>query len=138
MKLTSDQLEALIVQAVDGTLGDLDRRALEERLAVDAEARLMLHEHQRLSDALRAMPMLEPMPAIDFNQLSSRISAAIEREPAFVSQPVRMTSIWIRRLSIAAGVAVLAAARRSGQRSQTGRSRRRRGDDGNHRPRAEH
>ena len=113
MKLTPEQLEALIVQAVDGTLSEIERAVLDEHLASDAEARLLLAEHQQLAAALRGLPGAD-FASVDFGAMSQRISSAIDQEPAYAAAPLKLTGpsgfvVWTRRLSIAAAVALVAS-----------------------------
>jgi hypothetical protein len=113
MKQSREELEYSISQYIDGTLPLLDRNALEERLAVDAEARGILAEYQKLDNTLkRAMPRL---PAIAWDRLAGEIQQAVA---AVEDPPVRHYSIrslvtatsWTHRLAIAAllllGVAI--------------------------------
>ena len=79
--MTRDELEFQISQYLDGTLGEADRSALEGRLASDAEARALLDEYRRVDVALKAAPL----PAVDWDALSARISGAVaeqQDEPA--------------------------------------------------------
>lgn len=99
--MTRDELEFQISQYLDGTLGEAARSALEARLAVDAEARAMLDEYRRLDAALKAAPL----PAVNWDALSSQISAAVaeqQEEPA--------TTYRIGAFRTMAGVALAACA----------------------------
>jgi anti-sigma factor RsiW len=74
--MTRDELEFSISQYLDGTLGDAERDALDERLATDAEARAILGEYE----SLQRMLVAEPLPQMDWEALSNRISTAVSRE----------------------------------------------------------
>jgi negative regulator of sigma E activity len=96
-----DQLEYAISQYLDGTLNEFDRRVLEERLATDAEARLLASEYAQVDSVLKNTPVT---PEVDFDALASRISASIADEDSHVAQPIRMPGVWVRYASIAAGI----------------------------------
>ncbi len=105
MKLTGDNLEYAISQYLDGTLSDLDRRVLEDQLAADAEARLLLEEHRHLKEViLRGSEIHLP---INYDKLASHLSEQIDQEESFTTQPIRMQSAWVKRLAIAAGAALM-------------------------------
>jgi negative regulator of sigma E activity len=77
--MTRDELEFSISQYVDGTLvDDRQRSALEERLATDAEARVLYAEYQSLQGVLATS--LPAMPEVDWDQFAARVSAAVDRE----------------------------------------------------------
>lgn len=107
MRKDQDMLEYSISQYLDGTLTEPDRRALEARLASDAEARLLANEYARLNQLLKTTSLT---PSVDFESLASRISAQIEAESTPVFQPIRLFGSWARRLALAAGLAVLIGA----------------------------
>jgi anti-sigma-K factor RskA len=70
----NEELEFLISQYADGTLGEEASRALEAQLAEDAEARAVLDAHRRLTGMLRDMPL----PAgVQWDRLAARIDSAI-------------------------------------------------------------
>ena len=96
-----DQLEYAISQYLDGTLNEFDRRVLEERLATDAEARLLASEYAHVDSILKNAPVT---PEVDFDALASRISSQIAEEGSHVAQPIRMPGTWVRYASIAAGI----------------------------------
>jgi anti-sigma factor RsiW len=73
----NEELEFLISQYADGTLGEEASRALEARLAEDAEARALLAEHRRMIGVLRDMPM----PAVAWDRLAARIGSTIAAAP---------------------------------------------------------
>jgi anti-sigma factor RsiW len=102
--MINEQLEFLIAQYADGTIGELDRRIVDERLAVDAEARLMLEQYRHV-DAL--MRNSREVPDIDFAQLRTHISELIAHEAPPVAHPIRMHGTWSWRIAIAAGVALV-------------------------------
>jgi anti-sigma factor RsiW len=102
-----DSLEYALSQYLDGTLNESDRRVLEERLASDAEARLIANEYARLNQLLKTTPI---PPDVDFESLHARISEQVEAEPPPAAQPVRLGGAWSYRLAWAAGIAVLIGA----------------------------
>jgi len=102
-----EQLEFAISQYLDGTLLEFDRRVLEDRLAVDAEARLLASEHAHL-DAMLKRSRVEP--AIDFDKFAAHLSGLIEDESSYVAQPMRMPGNFLRYSSIAAAVVLFIGA----------------------------
>jgi anti-sigma factor RsiW len=86
MKQTRDQLEYAISQYLDGTLPPVESAALEERFAVDAEAREILGEYRALDATLKTSL---PMPAVAWDRLHAHLSDAVSREDA----PVRHYSL---------------------------------------------
>jgi anti-sigma factor RsiW len=99
MKLSRDELEYAISQYLDGTLPLLERAALEERLAKDAEAREILAEYRALDAAVKSAM---PLPNVAWDRLSAQICASLDG----VEAPVRHFSLgrlpWSGRLAIAA------------------------------------
>lgn len=102
--MTRDELEFSISQYVDGTLGDAERDAVDERLARDAEARELLAEYHSLQGVLAS----EPMPQMDWVALSDRISSAVSREP-LPAQSYKINQ-WFAPARIAIAASVLIAA----------------------------
>jgi negative regulator of sigma E activity len=103
--MTRDELEFAISQYLDGNLAEAQESALEARLATDAEARALLAEYRSLDRVLRAAPK----PAVDHDELASRIRGAVEREAA-PAQSYRLH--WVRTVSafaLAACVVIAAA-----------------------------
>jgi hypothetical protein len=104
MKQTRDQLEYAISQYIDGTLPPLESAALEERFAVDVEARAILEEYRALDQTLRTAL---PVPAVAWDRLATLLSDAVAREEA----PVKHYSMrTIRRAAFAALAACVAVA----------------------------
>jgi anti-sigma factor RsiW len=99
--MASEQLEFLISQYADGTLGAEERTALEGRLADEAEARRILAEDRSLTDLLRSMPL----PEVDWDRLSTSISESIDRE---LGERVARASWWMRN-RIPTGLALAAS-----------------------------
>lgn len=99
MRLSREELEYAISQYLDGTLPLLERAALEERLASDAEARDILAEYRTLDATLKSAM---PVPEVGWDELTSQIRSAL----ADVEPPVRHFSLraigWSARLAIAA------------------------------------
>lgn len=98
-----DELEFAISRYADGGLTPVERAALEERLATDAEARAMLHEHRRVSDLLR----LASPPEVDAEALRARIGAALD-----AARPPSLPMPWVawgRRLAVAAAIVLVAS-----------------------------
>lgn len=97
--MNRDELEYAISQYMDGVLGPLELRAVEERLAQDAEARAILDEYRRL-DAM--MKQSSAVPEIAWNGLANQISKVISAEPLPV-KTFRLGAVgWTGRLAIAA------------------------------------
>jgi anti-sigma-K factor RskA len=80
----NEELEFLISQYADGTLGDEAARALEAQLATDAEARAALDAHRRLIGALRELPV----PQVRWDRLAARIDSAIADAQEQADAPV--------------------------------------------------
>lgn len=104
--MTND-LEFSISRYLDGDLAADERAALESRLAADAEARALFEQHRKIDAALRAMPL----PAVQWEALAERISAAVDRadEPVQSYRIGAATAGWLAAaasLLLAAGVAV--------------------------------
>ena len=96
MKQTRDQLEYAISQYIDGTLPPVESAALEERFAVDAEARAILAEYRALDETLKTSL---PVPAVAWDRLHAHLSDAVSREEA----PVQHYSLhrYVRYASVA-------------------------------------
>ncbi|HWP41070.1 MAG TPA: hypothetical protein VNL70_09090 [Tepidisphaeraceae bacterium] len=103
--MTRQELEYSISQYLDGTLPPLQRDALEERLASDAEARAILAEYEQLNHLLRTR--LPAMPQLAWDRLAAQIAGAVAAE----QPPVRHLSIramgWTARLAVAAAVLMI-------------------------------
>jgi anti-sigma factor RsiW len=84
--MTRDELEYEISQYLDGTLPALQRNALDERLATDAQARAVLEEYRRLDAILKTS---QPAPEIAWDRLAAQIGQAVATE----QMPVRQRSI---------------------------------------------
>lgn len=96
-----ETLEYAISQYLDGTLNAFDRQVLEDRLASDAEARLLASEYAHLDRLLKSSRTL---PEIDFDQFAGKISAEIAQEDAYAPAPLRMPGVFVRYTAIAAGI----------------------------------
>lgn len=103
--MTRDELEFSISQYLDGTLAETERGMLESRLGSDADARTLYADYESLDRAMKS----DPLPAVNWDNLSRSISAAVARE----EMPATSYKInrWLRpmRLSIAASVALVVA-----------------------------
>ena len=101
MKQTRDQLEYAISQYIDGTLPPVESAALEERFAVDAEAREILAEYRALDETLKTSL---PVPAVAWDRLHAHLSDAVSREEA----PVRHYSLnrYVRHAAAALAACV--------------------------------
>lgn len=99
--MTRDELEYAISQYLDGVLPELERAALEERLAGDSKARAILAEYQKLDGMIKSSM---PVPEIAWDQFATQVRQALADE----ATPVRHFSIgamgWTRRLAIAAAI----------------------------------
>ena len=108
--MTHDELEFSISQYLDGTLPALEKAALEDRLAKDAEARALLSEYQKLQGVLMQSRVLHAPPALDWDKLADQIKRDLADEEA----PIRNYSIsshsWLRWASGVAAAAVVAFA----------------------------
>ncbi len=109
--MTDEQLQFAISQYVDGTLPPTEAAALEKRLKEDPAARKLLQEYRRINDLI---DVALPAPEVDWDQLSTKISAAIDREasssPTVQEQPAtyRMWGYAWKPLAMAAAVLVCA------------------------------
>lgn len=97
----TDELEFLISQYADGTLGDADSRALEATLATDAEARAVLEKHRRVTLILRDMPTAA-IPDAQWDRLSARIGSAVARAPEPVEDVPMVYRLFAGRFAWAA------------------------------------
>jgi anti-sigma factor RsiW len=84
--MTRDELEFQISQYLDGTLVEDDQSALEARLADDADARALLDEYRRLDLVLKAAPV----PAVDWDALSTQICGAVAEQAEEPAQTYRI------------------------------------------------
>src|SRR5436190_14352409 len=95
------ELEYAISQYLDGTLGPLERAALEERLAREPKARELLEEYRRFNVMLKTSL---PVPAVAWDKLADHLKKAVAAEEA----PVKHFSLgaisWTGRLAIAASL----------------------------------
>lgn len=100
MKMTRDELEYAISQYLDGNLPSLERAALDDRLASDAEARTILDEYRQLDASLKNLPL----PTLAWDRVAEQIQQAVAQEEA----PIRHYSLrsidWVRGLAIAASI----------------------------------
>lgn len=105
MQMTRDELEYAISQYLDGTLPLLERNALEERLATDADARAMLAEYQKLDTMVKSAI---PVPRIEWDRFAAQVQQAVAAE----EPPVRHYRIgatqWVRGLAMAAALVCVA------------------------------
>ena len=104
MKPTRDQLEYAISQYIDGTLPPVESAALEERFAVDAEARELLAEYRSLDRSLKASL---PMPTVAWDRLHAHLSEVVSREEAPVRHYSFRTHARVAAVALAACVAVV-------------------------------
>ncbi|MCC6424653.1 MAG: hypothetical protein IT447_14360 [Phycisphaerales bacterium] len=74
-----EELEFSISQYLDGTLPPLERAALEGRLANDPQAQEILAEQRKLNELLATV---EPLPAVNWEKLSRRISRSVDQAEA--------------------------------------------------------
>jgi hypothetical protein len=71
--MTPEQLELAITHYLDGTLPAEEVAALDEILATDAQARVLLAEHEKLTALLRS----QPLPEMDHAELARDFSAVV-------------------------------------------------------------
>ena len=101
--MTRDELEFQISQYLDGTLAGADQSALEARLADDADARALFDEYRRLDVVLKAAPV----PAVDWDALSTQISEAVSAQELVPARSYRIGSFrTIAGLALAASVLI--------------------------------
>jgi anti-sigma factor RsiW len=100
--MTRQELEYSISQYLDGTLPPLQRDALEERLASDAEARAILAEYEQLNHLLRTR--LPAMPQLAWDRLAAQIAGAVAAEQPPVRHLWSRAIGWTARLAVAAAV----------------------------------
>ena len=104
MESERDNFEFALSQFADGTLSELDRRDVEERLLADAESRLLVSDYARVDAMLQAS---RELPDMDFDAFAVSVSRAIEAEESPVAASLRMPFLrWMAPLTIAAAVAI--------------------------------
>lgn len=92
--MVDEKLQFAISQYIDGTLPTDQLAQLEERLKVDAEARKLFEEFRRLNDL---MNVAMPVPEMDWEQLTHKISAAVDRSietPDTIVLPREPAKVW--------------------------------------------
>jgi anti-sigma factor RsiW len=99
--MTRDELEYAISQYLDGTLMPLERDAVEEHLASEADARAILEEYRKLNSALK---MSLPEPVIAWDRLAAEISRGLQGEETPIHHYALHQSKWVRGLAIAASL----------------------------------
>ena len=104
MKQTRDQLEYAISQYLDGTLLPVESAALEERFAVDAEARQILAEYRALDETLKTSL---PTPTVAWDRLHAHLSEVVSHEEAPVRHYSLRTYARVAAVALAACVAVV-------------------------------
>jgi anti-sigma factor RsiW len=102
MNPTRDQLEYAISQYIDGTLPPVESAALEERFAVDAEAREVLAEYRALDETLKRSL---PMPTVAWDRLQAHLSDAVSREELPVRHYSLHTYARVAAVALAACIA---------------------------------
>jgi len=125
--MIDEQLQFQISQYLDGHLVEADRLALESRLKTDPEARRVLEEYRRINTLLDAAL---PMPEMDWDKLTHRISAAVgQGVPAELVAVEAQSQTWAwywRPVALAAVVLIVAAISlvvlRRGNEDRPGRS----------------
>jgi anti-sigma factor RsiW len=106
--METNDLEFSITQYLDGDLPQDQRASLEARFKEDPQAQAMFAEHQRLTAALKTMPMPSVRWDAFARSISSAVNAAHEEQSA---RSYRMPT-WIRRaipLALAASVLIVAS-----------------------------
>src|SRR2546423_1093223 len=98
MRMSTDELEFLISQYLDGTLNPLEKAVLEERLASDVAARELLGQYWQL-DALVKRGL--PEPRIDHDALRATISSAVSR----AELPIKHFKLTFARVGKIAAIA---------------------------------
>jgi anti-sigma-K factor RskA len=100
MKMSRDELEYAISQYLDGILPPLERAALDDRLAGDAEARALLDEYRQLDASLKNLPM----PALAWDHVAEQIRQAVAQEETPIRHYELRPMRWVSGLAIAASV----------------------------------
>src|SRR5690349_18519970 len=106
MKKTPDQLEFAISQYLDGTLPPLEMAALEERLAVDADARGVLEEYRRTDELVRAGA--GAVPEIAWDRFAAHLSSQIEHAEAPAAPTLKLHFGLLPRIAAVAASVVIA------------------------------
>jgi anti-sigma factor RsiW len=101
--MNQDEIEFQISQYLDGTLSMPERAAVEERLAVDADARRLLGEYRRLNEQL--LHNL-PLPTVKWDRLAEHLSAVVDEASAPAVAGRIFPAVLIRRMAIAACLAL--------------------------------
>ncbi len=102
--MNQDDLEFQISQYLDGTLSPTERAVLEQRLAVDADARGLLAEYQRLNEHLSRHL---PLPNVKWDRLAEHISAMLDEADRPVVAGRIFPAVLVKRLAIAACLALV-------------------------------
>jgi anti-sigma factor RsiW len=103
--MASDDLDILISRYAEGdALSPAERARVERALDTDAAANDLLAGEHRLTDLLRAAPL----PAVNYELLATRISAAIPQAPSRGDVPVTAhRAFWsTSKLALAASVLI--------------------------------
>jgi hypothetical protein len=103
VKMTGDELEFALSQYHDGTLGPVERAAIDEVLANDESARETLAEIGRIDALVKRTP---GAPPIAWDKLQARISGALDEVEAPAVRTFKIGT-WSR---VVGGVVALAAA----------------------------
>jgi anti-sigma factor RsiW len=106
MKQTPEQLEFAISQYLDGTLLPLETAALEERLAVDADARALLEEYRRTDELLRAGA--GALPEIAWDRFAAHLSGQVEQVEAPAAPTLKLRFGLLPRIAAVAASIVVA------------------------------
>src|SRR5687768_3160668 len=104
MRMTQEQLEFAISQYLDGALMPLEKAALEERLASDAEARALLEEYRNLDAAMKA-PVAE-LDGVRWDTVAQRILSAVAKEEIPSRSYVLPRILKVGSIAVAACIAI--------------------------------
>ena len=77
--MEKEKLESLIIEFIDGTLNDVDRKQLEKELEENPEAVLLLQQTKKIIKALDRAPELEPSFSLKSNFQKS-LQLAIDQQ----------------------------------------------------------
>ena len=98
-----DDLEILITQSLDGLLSVQQQADLDAELARNPTARALFDEYRNLNTLLQSTPL----PRLDYNHLSRKISAAIsETELPAITYKFPIWTRWAAGVAVAASIAL--------------------------------
>jgi anti-sigma factor RsiW len=94
-----EKFEFALTQYLDGSLSPFEKPAVESQVAADPAARRILEDYRSLNTALR---QFQPLPSINWDRLTSSISAAVNEQAEQERYSIRNWLQMPRRMAIAA------------------------------------